>query len=232
MNITTPHAIADIAWEGELVAAANTYGPKPPAPLVARIGQPEIWPAAEALENEVGKKWVAPLGGASYWLIRLACTLFNPSGLQAIGEAQQSLTLRPQSRQAPERAAYAFSLFPERLGAEDKAEFSVGLGPELTFGPDSSVKLGEIGAKIEYRKVYPVIQSYGAGGPEPHWVFKPHRTRPLDGDQFVYAVVVAEPAAQGIQAMVELRVVIETQFGPVRLAPPEESRGRRRFTIP
>ena len=232
MQITTPTEITSVAWEGELVAPATSYAlPTQERPVVT-IGQPAIWAVAEALENQVGQKWTPPLGDADYWLVRLACTLRNPSGRQTITEAEQRLYLRPRNNSAGETAAYAFSLFPDRLGVENKKEFSASLGPELTFVSGFGLKVGELGAKIEYRKVFPVIQSYGAGESTPYWVFKPHAAHPLEGSQSVYAVAVARANAGGIRASVELVVTVETQFGPIRFGTPEEANVHTGFTIP
>ena len=231
MKIVTPTEIESVAWEGNLVAPAVSFAAKSATRLTATIGRPEIWPAADALENEVGQKWTPPLGDADYWLVRLACTLRDPSGLQSITEAQQRLYLRPQNSSAGETGAYAYNLYPDRLGVEDKSEFSIGLGPELKFA-GSEFKVGELGAKIEYRKVFPVIQGYGAGESAPYWIFRPHAAHPLEGSQFVYAVVAATAGAGGIRAYVKLVVTVETQFGPLRFGTPEEARAHTKFTIP
>jgi len=138
------------------------------------------------------------------WTRALACTLRNPPGLPRITEVAQTLYLCPKDSRAGEASSYAFSLFPERLEAEDKAELNVSLGPELTFASGAGFSVGQLGATIEYRKVFPVIQSYGVWEPASYWIFRPHRTCPLDGRQFVYAVVVAMAGAGGIRASVEL----------------------------
>lgn len=232
MRITTPTEITNVAWEGELEAPPVSYAPATGSRPVVTIGQPEVWAAADALENEVGKKWVPPIGGANYWLLRLACTLHEPQGRERIAEAQQSLYLLPQNHSAPENATYAYSLFPERLDVEDKGEFSVSLGPELSFASGAGFKLGELSATIEYRKVFPVIQSFRAGESSPYWRFQPHAAHPLIGSQFVYAVVVAQPGVDAIRATVELTVTVETRFGPVRYGTPREEKPQLTFTIP
>ena len=92
MHIHTPTTIQSIAWEGPLVPpAAKSASTAHP---IVTLGRPEIWPAAEALENEVGKKWTPPLGGAEFWLVCLACTLCEPPGRERITEAEQRLYLR------------------------------------------------------------------------------------------------------------------------------------------
>jgi hypothetical protein len=199
---------------------------------VVTIGRPEIWPVARALENEVGRKWTPPLGDAGYWLVRLACTLRNPPGPPRITEATQTLYLRPKNSGVDKESTYAFSLFPDRLGAEDKAELSASLGPELKFASGAGFSVGELGATIEYRKVFPVIQSYGAGEPAPYWIFQTHRTYPLDGSQFVYAVVVARAGAGGIRASVELVVSVNYPSGLAKLGLSDEARANTRFVIP
>ena len=232
MHIITPTEIEAVAWEGELVAPAISYRGLTPRSLVATVGRPEIFPVDKALENEVGRKWTPPLGGADFWLVRLACTLREPGGHENIVEATETLYLRPKNPAAGADAVYAFSLFPDRLGIESKAEFSVGLGPELKFGAAVDLKAGELGAKIEYRKVFPVIQGYGAGESAPAWVFKPHAAFPLAGSQFVYAVVAAKTGANGVRASVALVATVNTQLGPVRLGLPEDASAHVSFTIP
>ncbi len=231
MLITTPASITSVAWEGELVPPENSYATKSPVNIRATIGQLEIWPAADALENEVGKKWVAPLGGARYWLVRLACTLHKPSGQLHLTEVQQTLTLSPRSRQEGDAAAYAFSLYPERLDVEQKGELSATLGPELKFGAAVSLKAGELGAKIEFKQVFPVIQSFGAGESKPYWLFRPHSSHPLEGTQFVYAVLVDRAGPDGILANVELTVTAQNQFGIFCYGTPYEARRNTQFVI-
>ncbi|MCP4250816.1 MAG: hypothetical protein GY778_27575, partial [bacterium] len=118
----------------------------------------------------------------------------------------------------------------ERASVETAAEFNIILGPSVKFG-EIEVGPGELGATISYRKVFPVIQSYGAGESSPYWIFKAHRTRPLAGSQFVYAVVVARDGVQ-VQAQVELIATAETRFGPLRLGLPDEARASTTFAIP
>ena len=231
MHIITPTQIAVVAWEGELTPPPTTKAVHPTERPVVTIGRPEIWPVAAALEHKGGRPWSPPLGDAGYWLVRLACTLRNPPGLPRLTEARQTLYLRPKKAQADPDSTYAFSLFPDRLGAEDKAEFSAGLGPELKFASGAGFSVGQLGAKIDYRKVFPVIQSYAAGEPTPYWIFRPHRSHPLDGSQFVYAVVVAQAGAGGIRASVELVVSIEAPFGLAKLGLSAEARANTRFVI-
>jgi hypothetical protein len=80
MQIVTPTEIESVAWEGNLAAPTVSLGAKSATRIAATIGRPEIWPVADALENEVRQKWTPPLGDADYWLVRLACTLRDPPG--------------------------------------------------------------------------------------------------------------------------------------------------------
>jgi hypothetical protein len=232
MIIITPSEIEAVAWEGELVSPETAKEIAPGARPIVTIGRHTIWPAAQALESETGRKWSPPLSGADFWLVRLACTLRQPGGPHKITEATQTLYLRPKNPAAGEGSVYAHSLFPERLTAESKSEFSASLGPELKFGPEVQLKAGEVGAKIEYRKVFPVIQSYGAGEAAPYWLFKPHAAYPLAGSQHVYAVVAAEAKAGGVRATLELVVTVETRFGPLRFGLPESAQAHVSFSIP
>ncbi len=233
MRIITPAKIKSVAWEGELVAPPVDkiiLGGKPPT---ISIGQPEIWAAAEAIQNEVGQTWSPPMAQADYWLLRLACTLRQPDWLTGgIAQAEQTLYLRPKNRGAPANAVYAYSLFPDRVGVEEKSERSYSLGPELKFGQAVELKAGQLGGKIEYRQVFPVIQSYGAGEPVASWIFKPHPAHPLDGSQFVYAVVAAKAGADGARANVELTITIEAATGLAKLGLSDEAKRHTRFTIP
>jgi len=231
MLIITPAEIESVAWEGELwmsgVAKTAAGNPNP----VLTIGQTEIWPVERALENETGKKWTPPLGDAKYWLVRLACTLRElPRGV-VITEATQTLYLRPRPNNAGEKSAYAQNLFPQRLGVEDKSTFNFTLGPELGFADGSSVKVGELGATIEYRKVFPVIQAYGLGESAPSWVFKPHTANPLMGCQSVYAVLVARSPATGLRGHIEVTVTTQSAFGPIKYGTPQEARQHTEFTL-
>jgi len=230
MDIVTPTEIKDIAWEGELVRPQIMRGGGSQTPVVT-LGQHEFWTAAQAMETEVGKKWTPPLGGADYWLVRWACTLREPSGSVRITEATQTLYLRPKNPAAGERAAYAHSLLPDRLSVEDSTEINFGLKPELKF-MGVEAKTGEVGAKITFRKVFPVIQSYNVGTPTPYWVFQSHLAHPLQGSQFVYAVIAAQPGSNGVRASIELVVTAETRLGPVRFGLPDEAKAHTSFTIP
>jgi hypothetical protein len=231
MRIAAPTEIKEIAWEGSLEPpeTAKSIGDTP-RPVVT-IGKPEIWDTADALKNEVNQVWTPPLTAASFWLVRLACTLREPPGLPHITEVEQSLYLRPKNRLAKPDSTYAYSLYPDRLTAENKTDFTLSLGPALKFG-EAELKVGELGAAIEYRRVYPVIQSYGAGSPTPSWFFKPHAAHPLEGDQFVYAVLAAQNGAEGIRVSLDLKVTIESELGPIRFAPPEKARANLSFTVP
>jgi hypothetical protein len=102
----------------------------------------------------------------------------------------------------------------------------------LKFADGSEYSVGQLGAKIEYRKVFPVIRSYAAGEPTPYWIFQHHSTYPLDGSQFVYAVVVAQVGAGGIRANVELVVSVDFPFGLAKFGLSEEARASTSFAIP
>ena len=232
MFLSTPVEIESIAWEGELVAPENAMvvrsGKGRP---VVTIGRPEFWPAAEALEIEVGKKWTPPRGGADFWLARFACTLRDPDGRAHITTAAQTLYLRPRTAAAGADSVYAYSLFPDRLTVEDKGSFNVKLNPELSFAKVISFKPGELGANIEYRQVFPVIQSYGAGEPAPWWEFNPHPAHPIEGTQFVYAVIAVMPGAEGGRGSIELVVTVQDRFGPIKYGVPQEEKANVRFAI-
>lgn len=231
MHFTTPTKIQSIAWEGELLPSGVVKAALGRQKPVVTIGRAEVWPVEQALEGETGKKWIAPLGNAKFWLARLACTLREPPAGMEISAATQTLYLRPQPRSAGDGCAYAHNLFPQRLGVEDKSNFTLTLGPELGFADGASVKLGELGATIEYRKVFPVIQAYGMGEAAPAWEFKPHAAYPLLGSQCVYAVLAARAPAAGLRVHVELTVTMQSAFGPLKYGTPQEARQYTEFEL-
>ena len=97
MRITAPTEIKEIAWEGSLEPSETAKPISNAARPVVTIGKPEIWDTADALKNEVNQVWTPPLTAASFWLVRLACTLREPPGLPRISEVEQSLYLRPKT---------------------------------------------------------------------------------------------------------------------------------------
>lgn len=228
MQIVTPTTLDQIVWQGNLEPDAKELQPKTPARPAAALGQVEIWPAS-ALEQAFGKPWNPPLGNADFWLIRVACTLRNPGGMETITNAELVLDLRPINFQAAAEATYAFSLLPDLVTVDNPAEFEARLNPELTFGKDMSVKLGQVGVTITFRNVFPIIQAYDVGTPTPSWRFRAHANRPLDGDQFCYAVIAAHPGADGIFGEVALFATLDTQFGPLRFGTPREASAATRF---
>jgi hypothetical protein len=133
---------------------------------------------------------------------------------------------------APAESTYAYSLYPERESEESQSEWTVKLGPELKFASGVEVGVGELGATFTHRRAYPVIQAYDVGTPRPYWVYRPHTARPLDGSQFVYAVIAARAGSGGVRAVVDLTVSVRSAWGLRRFRPPEEARAQLSFTIP
>ncbi|MBA3530399.1 MAG: hypothetical protein H0T73_00565 [Ardenticatenales bacterium] len=232
MDITTPSEIGEVAWQGTLEAPPNMLKISPSDRPVVTIGKAEFWSVPDALSPVVGQAWIGPLGNHHYWLARFACTLHRPRGSSTITEARTQLYLRPQESQAGAGSAYAHSLFPERLEAEETGEISALLNPQLTIEAVGEVSVGQVGRKISYRKVFPVIQSFGAGESKPYWEFRPHAARPLEGTQFVYAVLAAPPEAGGVRGNIELIVTVQTEVGPIRLGAPDEAREALSFKTP
>ncbi len=232
MFLTTPVAIESVAWEGELVPPTVAMSEKGvEARPVVTIGKPEFWLAEDALETEVGKKWTSPRGGAQFWLARFACTLRDPNGRLQINAAAQNLYLRPRTGAASSDSVYAYSLFPQRLTVEEKGSFDVKLSPELSFAKAISFKPGELGVNIEFRQVFPVIQSYGAGEPQASWEFTAHPAHPLDGTQFVYAVIGVMPGAEGGRGSIEISVTTQNQIGRIKYGLPQEANANVSFTL-
>jgi hypothetical protein len=127
----------------------------------------------------------------------------------------------------------AHDLYPQRLTAETKGKFTVGLGPDLKFAEVFEASLFEVGAEIEYRKAFPIIQGYGLGESRPYWQFAHHAANPLLGCQSVYAVLAAPQDAGGVRLSVELIATLETRFGGIiRVGLPEEARAHVSRMIP
>ena len=231
MHIVTFEIVESVMWEGELTPPDVTRSAGSSDRPRVTIGQPVAWPAAEALENQTGQRWTPPLGDAKYWLVRLSCTMHKPGGRAVCVEARQELRLRPQKFDAAPQSVYAFSLYPERLGAEDQVNRNIQLGPELKFASGAQFRAGQIGASIEYKKVFPVIQAYGVGESEPYWQFKAHKSFPLEGSQSVFAVIISRPEAQGVWGKIDLTVTMESRFGPIRYGTTGESAPLRSFYL-
>jgi hypothetical protein len=228
MKITSPTEITDVAWEGTLEPLGQVFGATDVLPRVT-LGKPIYWTADQAIEGQTGKKWTPPAAGRVYTLVELTCTL-HP--LTARGARYTGATLRTylRPRQGTGRVS-AYNLYPMRLTEESKTTFSVGLGPDLSFG--ETIKLGvlDLGAEIEYRKVFPVIQGYGQGQSDPYWTFAHHAAQPLQGCQSVYLVTATPPDAGGVRLSMELIAEVQTKFGPLRVGLPEEARANASATI-
>ena len=224
MRIITPTEIESehVAWEGHLEPLGATFksGDLPRVTL----GEPAWWPAEQALEGETGKKWTPPSGTGDrrYTLVRLACTLHQPSDPRTCyAEARLSAYLRPRHGAG---AVVAHDLYPRRLTADKQGKFTVGLGPDLKFAELFEASLFEVGAEIEYHKTFPVVQGYGLGESCPYWQFAHHEADPLLGCQSVYAVLDAPGDAGGVRLSLELVATLETRYGPIRVGLPEEAR--------
>ena len=239
MHLPSPDWIESVAWEGELVPPETMRSTLRARPR-ATIGQPEFWPAAEALAHEalpgpLAPPWTPPVGEADFWLLRLACTLREPEGALHLDEAQLALYLRPRAAAMPAESTYAYSLYPERETAEREREWTATLTPELTFktGPDAEIALkpGELGATFKQRRAFPTITAYDVGTPAPYWVFKRHRARPLPGIQVLWAVIAARRGSDGVRAGVFLTATMRRDRDVFRLGVPEEARARLSFVM-
>jgi hypothetical protein len=181
------------------------------------------------METETGKKWAPPASGRRYLLLRLACTLHPPTkGRSRYAEAVLATYLRPVKGAGQ---VVAHDLYPQRLTAETQGTFVVGLGPDLKFANLAKVTLLQVGAEIEYRRAFPVIQGYGLGESRVYWRFAHHATHPLLGSQSVYVVLDTPGDAGGVRLSVELVATLETRVGPIRLGLPREARDHTSRTI-
>ena len=179
------------------------------------------WPAEQALEGEIKKKWTPPADNCQYLLLRLACTLHPPASQRTrYTEATFGAYL---SAKNSDQAIIAHDLYPTRLAVDAKQKFTIGLTPEVKFAETVEAKLGEVGAEIEYAKAFPVIQGFGLGESHPYWRFAHHAANPLLGSQCVYVVIAAPKNVDGIQLSLELIATLETRFGIIPLGLPKEA---------
>jgi hypothetical protein len=223
MRIVTPTEIEEVAWEGALEPLGATYRGADDLPRVT-LGEPAWWPAAQAIEEETGKKWSPPANSRRYTLLRLACTLHPPADPRTrYTDAALTAYLRPRAGQGQ---VVAHDLFPQRLTVEEKSKFTVALKPELKFAELFEASPGEIGGEIEYQQAFPVVQGYGLGESAPYWRFERHTSHPLLGCQSVYVVLDAPEGGDGVRVTIELVATVETRWGPLRLGLPEEARAR------
>ncbi len=172
---------------------------------------------------------VAAADDKRYALVRLACTLHPLAAPRArFIDATLTATLSPRGGA---RLIVAHDLYPLRVTADSKGTYTVKLGPELKFADGTDIKLGEIGAEIEYHQVFPVIQGFGLGERQPYWQFEHHAASPLLGSQSVYLVVAAPRDAGDIQVTIALVATVETRFGPIRVGTPQSGQADLTRTI-
>ncbi|HET20421.1 MAG TPA: hypothetical protein ENO16_07435 [Chromatiales bacterium] len=225
MRIVTPMEVEEVAWEGYLEPAGEVY-PSAALPKVT-VGEPTWWAAGE-LEAQTGKKWSAPAGGARYNLLRLACTLHPPERGSAYADATLSAYLRPAGGGGQ---AIAHDMYPVRETAERKGTFNISVGPDLKFGPVEA-GVAEAGLEIELHKVFPVVQAFGLGEPNPYWKFERHSANPLLGSQYVYAVVAAPAGARALRLVVELVATVDSGWMPMRFKTPEQAQAHISRSLP
>lgn len=218
MRIVTPDAIENPAWDGYLEPLGETFGETRSLARVT-LGEPMWWPAAKALDGDNGQQWKPPVGDRTFALARLTCTLHPPESEHArYTKALLKVYLRPRHGAG---AVIAYDMYPQRLTAEVMGKFNFGLGPDLKFASLAEVKLMKIGAEIEYKKLFPVIQAFGESESTPYWQFEHHASHPLLGCQSVYLVIAAPLDADGVRLSVEMVATAQTRLGPVRLGLPE-----------
>lgn len=221
MRIVTPTEIEQVAWEGYLQPQGEVVRKAVILPRVT-LGEPVWWPAEQALESETGRTWTPPGGNQRYTLVRLACTLHRPREERShYVEATLHAYLRAARGSGQ---VVAHDLYPQQRSAEQTGAFKFSLRPDLRFADTVDLSLMGVGAEIEYRQVFPVIQGFGLGESSPYWQFTRHATYPLLGCQFVYALLATPADVGGVRMTVELVATWETRLGPLRVGLPEDER--------
>jgi hypothetical protein len=228
MRIITPTDIEEVAWDGYLQPQGEVYRKAASLPRVT-LGEPVWWPAEQAMESETGKAWTPPAGDWRYLLVRLACTLHPPREEHSL-YTEATLHAYLRAARGPGHVV-AQDLYPQRRSAEQKGAFKFSLGSDLRFADAVDLSLMEVGAEIEYRQVFPVIQGFGLGESSPYWQFTRHATFPLLGCQYVYALLAAPAGAGGVRLSVEMVATWETRYGPLRVGLPEEARAHVSRTL-
>ncbi|MBK8900758.1 MAG: hypothetical protein IPM53_06240 [Anaerolineaceae bacterium] len=219
---------AALAWEGALEPLGETLRSAPTPPRIS-LGQPMVWNAAAAVKNELGRDWSPPRADLAYALVGLPCTLHPlPNEDGRYTTARLEAYLRPRYGRG---TALAHDLFPLRHTVQDKGKLSVGLTPELKFASAIAAKLLEVGVEKEHTAVYPVIQAYGLGEPNPYWEFKQHSQFPLQGSQKLY-LLAAGPADAPLVLRLNLVADVEYhRWGVLRYGPPQSASDRLSFEI-
>jgi hypothetical protein len=64
------------------------------------------------------------------------------------------------------------------------------------------------------------------------WIFKPHPKYPLDGSQFVYAIIAVQPSSGGMRGFVRMTVTIKDKVGFITLGQTQECEAKTRFELP
>lgn len=228
MRIVTPAEIEEVAWDGYLQPEGETVRKAVILPRVT-LGEPVWWPAEQAMEGETGRIWTPPAGDQRYTLVRLACTLHPPREERS---HYVEATLRAYLRTARGSGrVVAHDLYPQQRSAEQTGAFKFSLRPDLRFADAVDLSLMEVGAEIDYRQVFPVIQGFGLGESGPYWQFARHTTHPLLGCQFVYALLATPADAGGVRMSVELVATWETRRGILKVRTPEDVRAHISRTI-
>ena len=216
------------AWEGPLEPLGETLRSAPTPPRIS-LGQPVVWDAAAAVKNELGRDWIPPRTDLAYALVGLACTLHplpNEDGRYAT--ARLEAFLRPRYGSGP---AFAHDLFPLRHTVQEKGKLSVGLTPELKFASAIDAKLLELGVEKEHTAVYPVIQAYGLGEPNPYWEFQQHSQFPLQGSQKLYLLAAGPADAPLVLRLSLIATVAHRRWGLIPYGSPQSASDRLSFDI-
>lgn len=223
-----PQQADALAWDGALEPLGETMRSAPMPPRIS-LGQPAIWDAAAAVKSELGRDWTQPRADLAYVLVGLACTLHPlTDGDGRYATARLEAYLRPRYGPGP---AFAHDLFPLRHTVQDKGKFTVGLTPELKFAQAIDAKLLEVGVEKEHTAVYPVIQAYGLGEPNPYWEFQQHSQFPLQGSQKLY-LLAAGPADVPLALRLNLVATVEyRRWGLIPYGPPQSATDRLTFTL-
>lgn len=220
MHIVTPSEITDILWAGALEPLAAQKGLFQGG-VNATLGKPAQWAQGALL----GEHWQSPVGGARYYLVRLAFSL-RTSGRSQVTSADFCLHLND-----PQAAAQAivFDAFPRQELADNPRPIKLAFTPSLKLDKVEA-SVGGVETTIDFGAATPIIRSDGLAEPTFCWRYAMHPKHPLGGSRQMYAVIELPPGLATVEATLELFVEAAERFGLVRLGAPVEHR-RRTFTI-
>ncbi len=214
MHFITPTEISPAIWQGNLVAHTGRLIPSNSVPPAVSLGNIEVWPVTNILEKPGGILWLPPTPHTEYWLLRMGFTLHQEAQVSNVTEAQLTLYIHPPDANLD--SACTYNLFPTHLNTQTPQTMQIILRADLSFIGEAGFRRDQPYAQITYHQTFPIIRGQGIGRSTAYWIFKPQAATPLEGCQFVYAIVAKSAFADNIELSLELITTVNTLRGPIR----------------